>query len=112
MSLKIEVSFDTANAMQEHVVHRDRVCTQVLGTIDDGDARERSLGIFANEIAVGIDHDLRDLRALLKLQDDLVIQRTPSELPVILPRHAATVVTHRDDGTNGWLHCDAVLSAG
>src|SRR5581483_806614 len=78
----------------------------MLGTIDDFDAWEMSFGVVAHHVAVGVDHDLRHVRALLQLQDHLVIQRLAGKHPVILPRHPPALMTHRNNGADRWSHRD------
>src|SRR4051812_20799488 len=73
-------------------------------TRNDFHAREILSRVIANRIAVGIDHNLRNLRAREQLKNNLVIQRPPRERAVILPRHAPAFMTHRNNGSDRRLH--------
>src|SRR3954463_10887562 len=80
----------------------------MLGTLDDFHPRKIPPRIVADRLAVGVDDDLRDGRALLKLNDNVVIQQAPRERTIVLPRHAPALMTHWDNGSDRRFHCNAV----
>src|SRR5438445_4186721 len=102
--LQVQVGGDAANVVEEHVVHRHRAAAEVFGTLQHGDCRERACSIGLDHRAVGVDHDLADLRGAEQRLDDVVVQGTPAQRPVVLAWNALAVVAHGDQGGNSRRH--------
>jgi hypothetical protein len=95
--LKVHVGVDGVHVVQEHVVHRCRPGTQVLGPIDDADGWIVFLQPIANCRAVGVDDNLVDWRTVLEGIENVVEERAAGEVAKVFAGHALAVVPHRDE---------------
>ena len=108
MRLKVEIGLYLTRIVEQNIVHRDIVGTQILRPVNDPHTGEIRTQAGHHRLRIGVNNHLGNLGDRQHGFNNVVEEGLAGKRPVILARHALAMMPHGHQGGN--FHASTFLS--